>query len=54
MITLSIRYTINPNKLSDFKEYVEAEQNPIHRSGGQIIGYFLPTASPVRPTRRSA
>ena len=43
MITLSIRYTINPNKLSDFKEYVEAEQNPIHRSGGQIIGYFLPT-----------
>jgi hypothetical protein len=43
MITLSIRYTINPNKLSDFKAYVESEQEPIRRSGGQILGYFLPT-----------
>jgi NIPSNAP len=43
MITLSIRYTINPNKLRDFRSYVEAEQEPIRRSGGQILGYFLPT-----------
>jgi hypothetical protein len=43
VITLSIRYTINPNRLSDFKEYVETEQDPIRRSGGQILGYFLPT-----------
>ena len=43
MITLSIRYTINPNKLCDFRSYVEAEQEPIRRSGGQILGYFLPT-----------
>jgi hypothetical protein len=43
MITLSIRYTINPNKLSDFRIYVESEQEPIRRSGAQILGYFLPT-----------
>ena len=43
MITLSIRYTINPNKLRDFKIYVVAEQEPIRRSGGKILGYFFPT-----------
>jgi len=43
MITLSIRYTINPNKLQEFKTYVEAEQEPIRRSGGKILGYFFPT-----------
>jgi hypothetical protein len=43
MLTLAIRYTLNPNKLADFKAYVEAEQEPIRRSGGQIVGYFLPT-----------
>ncbi len=43
MITLSIRYTINPNKLRDFRNYVEAEQEPIRRSGGKILGYFFPT-----------
>ncbi len=42
MITLSIRYTINPNKSSDFRTYVESEQEPIRRSGGRILGYFLP------------
>jgi hypothetical protein len=43
MITLSIRYTLDPNKLEDFKTYAEAEQEPIRRSGGNILGYFLPT-----------
>ena len=43
MITLSIRYTLDPNKLQDFKTYAEAEQEPIRRSGGNILGYFLPT-----------
>jgi len=43
MITLSIRYTIDPNKLSDFKSYVDAELEVIRRSGGKILGYFLPT-----------
>lgn len=43
MLTLAIRYTLKPNKLADFRAYVEAEQEPIRRSGGQIVGYFLPT-----------
>jgi hypothetical protein len=40
---LCIRYTIDPNKLPDFKAYVEAELDVIRRSGGKILGYFLPT-----------
>jgi len=33
MITLCIRYTLNPSKLADFKTYVNAEQGPIGPSG---------------------
>lgn len=40
---MCIRYTIDPNKLPDFKAYVEAELDVIRRSGGKILGYFLPT-----------
>jgi hypothetical protein len=43
MITLHLRYTIDPNKLSDIRTYVEAEQKPITECGGKIAGYFLPT-----------
>jgi len=43
MVTLHLRYTIDPNKLSDIKAYAEAELKPIRESGGNIIGYFLPT-----------
>ena len=43
MITLHLRYTIDPNKLSDVKAYVEAEMQPIRESGGSIVGYYLPT-----------
>jgi hypothetical protein len=43
MMTLCIRYTLNPNKLADFKTYVNAELGPIRRSGGNTVGYFLPT-----------
>jgi len=43
MITLCIRYTLNPNKRQEFKTYVDAELGPIDRSGGRILGYFLPT-----------
>jgi hypothetical protein len=43
MITLSIRYTIDANKLADVREYVVAELGPIRKSGGKVIGYFLPT-----------
>lgn len=44
MLTLSIRYTIDPNKLADFKLYVESEQEPILRSGAARSEYYLPTS----------
>src|ERR1700733_1560594 len=43
MITLHLRYTIDPNKLSDIRAYVETEMKPISESGGSIVGYYLPT-----------
>jgi hypothetical protein len=43
MITLYLRYTIDPNKLFDFAAYATAEQIPIRESGGKIVGYYLPT-----------
>jgi hypothetical protein len=43
MITLYLRYTIDPNKLADFAKYAADEQIPIAESGGRILGYFLPT-----------
>ena len=43
MFTLCIRYTLNPNRLRDFRAYVEAELEAIRRSGGKTLGYFLPT-----------
>ena len=43
MYTLCIRYTLDPNKTAHFKTYVDAELAAIRRSGGKVIGYFLPT-----------
>jgi hypothetical protein len=43
MITLYLRYTIDPNKLSAFQNYVGEEQHAIRESGGQIVGYYGPT-----------
>ncbi|HLJ46006.1 MAG TPA: NIPSNAP family protein [Bryobacteraceae bacterium] len=43
MLTLSICYTFDPNRSADFKAYVDAEMEPIRRSGGTAIQYFLPT-----------
>ena len=43
MLTLYLRYTLDPNKRAAYDAYVAAEMDPITRSGGQIIGYFLPT-----------
>jgi len=43
VITLCIRYAFNADHLADFRAYVEAEQGVIERSGGKIVGYFLPT-----------
>ncbi len=43
MITLHLRYTIDPNKLADVRTYVESELRPIRECGGDVAGYFLPT-----------
>jgi hypothetical protein len=43
MITLEIRYRIDPHKLSDFETYACDLADPIRRCGGDLIGYFLPT-----------
>jgi NIPSNAP len=43
MLTLCIRYIIDPNRVAHFRTYVEAELQAIRRSGGKIVGYFLPT-----------
>ena len=43
MMTLCIRYRFNPHRIADVREYFETEQRVIERSGGRIVGYFLPT-----------
>ena len=43
MITLAIRYTLDPNKLGDFETYARALPPQIERSGGKCAGYYLPT-----------
>jgi NIPSNAP len=43
MLTLSIRYKFEPDKLADVTRYFEDEQSVIERCGGKIVGYFLPT-----------
>jgi hypothetical protein len=43
MYTLFLRYTIDPNKLSDWRTYAEAEFQPITECGGRITGYYAPT-----------
>ena len=43
MYTLFLRYTLDPNKLADWKAYAEAEIAPIAEAGGKAIAYFAPT-----------
>jgi hypothetical protein len=43
MYTLFLKYTIDPNKLNDWKAYAKAEFAPIQESGGTITGYYAPT-----------
>lgn len=43
MYTLFLKYTIDPNKLNDWREYAEAEFDPITECGGRVTGYFGPT-----------
>jgi NIPSNAP len=41
--TLFLRYTLDPNKLADWRAYAQAEFAPITESGGRITGYYAPT-----------
>lgn len=43
MITLCIRYQFDPDKIAGIQTYFEEEQKVIERSGGKIVGYFMPT-----------
>jgi hypothetical protein len=43
MITLCIRYTLDPGKLGDFEAYARGLAGPAERCGGRIAGYYLPT-----------
>jgi hypothetical protein len=43
MITLCIRYKFNPDRIAGTQIYFENEQRVIERSGGKIVGYFMPT-----------
>jgi NIPSNAP protein len=43
MFTLSIRYTLDPNKLADFEAYAKALGPAVERCGGKMAGYYLPT-----------
>ncbi len=43
MITLCIRYAIDIQKTADFEQYARNWPEPIHRCGGELVGYFLPT-----------
>ena len=43
MYTLFLRYAIDPNKLSDWRAYAQAEFEPITESGGRITGSYAPT-----------
>ncbi len=43
MMTLCIRYTIDPRKLADFEAYARALRQPIERCGGRLVAYYAPT-----------
>lgn len=43
MMTLSIRYTLDANKLADFEAYARALPKPVERCGGKLVAYYLPT-----------
>ena len=43
MITLSIRYTIDPAKLAEFEAYAKALPEAAGRCGARAVAYYLPT-----------
>lgn len=42
MITVFIRYTLDPSKLDAFEEYAKAWLQIIPGCGGDLLGYFMP------------
>ena len=43
MITIHLRYEIDPHRLSDFEEYGRRWIHLVNRLGGTHHGYFLPS-----------
>jgi len=43
MITLCVRYKFNPDKVAGIQTYFDNEQQVVERSGGKIVGCFMPT-----------
>lgn len=43
MVTLCIRYTLDPLKRSEFERYAQTLLRVIPRCGGELVGYYLPT-----------
>ena len=42
MVTVFIRYTLDPFKLAEFERYARCWLEIIPKCGGDLIGYFLP------------
>lgn len=42
MITIHLRYVIDPYKLDEFEEYGRRWITLVNRFGGQHLGYFMP------------
>jgi NIPSNAP len=43
MMSLCIRYTIDPRKVAEFEAYVRALPEQVARCGGKFVAYYLPT-----------
>ena len=43
MITLCIRYTLDPNKLAQFESYARSVPGHARRCGAEAVVYYLPT-----------
>jgi hypothetical protein len=43
VLTLCIRYTIDPRRLADFDSYAKSLRSIVGRCGGRLVDYYLPT-----------
>lgn len=50
LITCYVRYTIDPDKLSEFEHYARVWMRLIEKYGGTHHGYFVPGESPPNAT----